>query len=68
VLSGLATLGRQFVAAMQDFERHYVSQVAATTDEGDRTPETKRDATQQPQSHLASPPPAKDNSAGTPDI
>ena len=47
--SALATVGEQFVAAMRDFERHYVSQVTATTDDDDRKPGTARDETQQPQ-------------------
>lgn len=41
--SALTTLGQQFLAAMQDFERHYVAEVATTTDEGDGQPKTKGD-------------------------
>jgi Protein of unknown function (DUF4231) len=47
--SALTTLGQQFLTAMKDFERHYVSQVAATTDEGDGKPEAKRNGSKPPQ-------------------
>ena len=65
--SALATLGQQFLAAMQDFERHYVSQVAATTEEGDGKPETKGDGTQPPQEQADSEAQAKDNGTGVSD-
>jgi len=57
--SALTILGQQLLAAMQDFEHHYVAQVASTTDAGDRKAEKKRDGTQQLQDHSRSPSPAK---------
>jgi hypothetical protein len=66
--SALTTLGQQFLAAMQDFERHYVSQVATTTGEGDDKPETKGHRTQPPEKKLPdSAATDKDSNADTPD-
>jgi hypothetical protein len=65
--SALTTLGQQFLAAMQDFERHYVSQVTTATDEGDGKPATKGDETQPPQEQPDPAAPAKDNGADVPD-
>ena len=65
--STLATIGQQFLAAMQDFERHYVSQVATTTEEGNGKPETKGNGTQPPQEQPDSAAPPTDHGADTPD-
>jgi Protein of unknown function (DUF4231) len=64
--SALTTLGQQFVAAMQDFERHYVSQVTATTDEGDGEPRTKGDEARPLQEQPDSAATAKENGADAP--
>lgn len=65
--SALTTLGQQFLAAMQNFERHYVSQVATTTGEGDDTPETKGHRAQPPEKQPDSAASEKDSNADTSD-
>lgn len=65
--SALTTLGQQFLAAMQDFEHHYVAEVATTTDEGDGQPKTKGDETGPPKKQADSAALAKDNGADAPD-
>jgi len=65
--AALTTLGQQFLAAMQDFERHYVSQVATASEEGDDKPETKRHRTQPPEKQLDPAATDKDSNADTPD-